>query len=100
MQQSGSGFGHPLKAPVGRLLTAIERFDGPDGRRGPDTARQVRLAMQHLLSVAETDGGSGAAEVIRLLTRDVVYATGWSASALGSLHVDLQFVLDDGDPVV
>ena len=100
MQDFESRFRHPLAAPVNRVLTAIESFDGSDGRRSLQTAWEVRLALQHLLSVAETDGGSAAPEIISLLTRDVVCATGWSTPTLAAIHRDLQLILCEEGPVI
>lgn len=88
-------FPHPLEQPIERLLTAIEHFDGPEGRSG-ETAREVRTAMQHLVSMAETDGAQGSEEVRAMLPRQVLYATGWSSQALSDIHRDLQLVMQRG----
>ncbi len=83
----------PLEGPTQRLLSAIEGFDGPSGRRSSATVRELRTAMQHLLSVAETDGGSMVETVRSLLPRQIVYATGWSTETLSAIHRDLQLLL-------
>ncbi len=91
---------HPLEQPIERLLAAIENFDGGSGRSG-ETAREVRSAMQHLVSVAEIDGAQGSDEVRAMLPRQVLYATGWSSQTLSDIHRDLQLVMQRGpDPMV
>lgn len=83
---------HPLEQPIERVLSAIVRFDGPDVRRSAETAREVRLALQHLVSVASTEGGEGSEEVLRIVPNNLLYATGWSTGTLAAIHRDLQFV--------
>ncbi len=75
---------HPLAQPIERLLGAIERFD-----ETTESARQIRCAMQYLLSVAQTDGSFGSADAIAVV-RPLAFAKTFRADVLADIHSGLQ----------
>ena len=75
---------HPLTQPIERLLGAIENVEGT-----PQGVRRIRSAMQHLLSVADTDGSFGSADVIAAI-RPIAYAASFRTDVLADIHSGLQ----------
>lgn len=85
-------FASPLDRSLQPLLLAIERFDGPNGRRSSDMARGLRASMQSFLQECSLIAGPSAREAERS-TKQLVDRTGWSRELLQEFHTQLQCIV-------